>query len=130
MAKKKAAKTEGGTVPSDKVSLHLRLDGDVHRRLSQAASASGISMNQLIQGMVEGCLEHLIQGEPDYKGKARLLGRRSQAGCVFFGKLGAAASEDDKAAARAGALSPEDAEDDPGVVWFGLDYSKRGLRKY
>ena len=129
MAKKKTSgpkrtkQTEG-----QKVAMQLRVDSDLYGGLKAAAEESGISLNQLIQGMCRGCLAHLVQGEPNYVGKLRLLGRRPQRECVFFGKLGERATEADKGAAAHGLLEPEEGEDDLGNFWFALDYSGRGVR--
>jgi hypothetical protein len=115
---------------SDSVPFQLRLDAELHRDLKAAADTAGISLNQLIQGICRGALANLIQGEPDVSPYG-FVSTKPQRGCVFFGRHGstpAISMEDSEYYYDTHLKFPEGV--DPGTLWFGLDFTNRGVVHY
>ena len=82
----------------------LRLDSDLHQDLKNVSNVAGLSMNQLIHGICEAAISNVHVGEPAQADG--LISIEKRAGCVFFGDV------------------------EEGTIWFGLDFSGRGYRKY
>lgn len=112
------------------VPFQLRLDADLHGRLKAAAENAGISLNQLIQGICRGAEASLVQGE------ARLLqggfvDAKPQRGCVFFGRPGVMPAGHEKECDEYYEMHGKYPEEvDLGLVWFGLDFTNRGVVQY
>jgi hypothetical protein len=114
----------------DAVPYQLRLDAELHAGLKAAADTAGISLNQLIQGICRGALANLVQGEA-VVGMGGFVSAKGQRGCVFFGREGSMplGQEDDCRIEYAEqGKYPEGVE--TGSVWFGLDFTNRGLVRY
>ena len=108
MGKKKSARIKGE--PSEqKTAFQLRLDADLHQQLKKAAEDAGISLNQLIQGICWGAVEHLHQGElitervvchsegsPSEEWAFSMA--KARHGCLFFGRRSSAKSEEEQEA--------------------------------
>lgn len=73
------------SVADGKAVFQVRLDGDVHEKLKAAAATAGISMNQLIQGVLRWAGDHVRQGRPTLKGK--VVGEQPCGECVWFGHV-------------------------------------------
>lgn len=84
MARSKKQVTQDKARPTDgKAVFQVRLDADVHEKLKTAAATAGISMNQLIQGVLRWAGDHVRQGRPTLSGKT--IGEEPCAECVWFG---------------------------------------------
>lgn len=128
MAKRVAKPKDAPAEPVDgSVAFQVRLDADLHARLKEAAETAGISMNQLIQGTLRGAMEYLVQGEADMQAFGWVR-QRKQKGCVFFGRVGYSLDEEEVMEYRSRGEKPP--EPDKGLVWFGLDYTNRGVVRY
>lgn len=111
------------------VAFQVRLDADLHAQLKREAETAGISMNQLIQGILRGVLDRLVQGEAEV-GRSGFVNVRPQKGCVFFGQPGVSLPEpwELENLERAGVTPPD--EEFKGYVWFGLDFTNRGVVRF
>lgn len=128
--KKQAQRKEAPKVELDgTVAFQVRMDADLHARLKREADQAGISMNQLIQGTLRGALERLVQGEADVS-RSGFVQVRPQKGCLFFGSPGVSVPEPHERIhyQEAGITPPE--KEDKGYVWFGLDFTNRGVVRY
>src|SRR5262245_17082555 len=118
MAKRKAAKAGKGakqeTAVEEKARVELRLDRVVFDGLVKLSSESGISLNQLMQGLGRWAIRNGQPGEGirDEFGNVRVT---RQAGCVFFGVAGHHA------------IVNEDGDEEwrKGDVIFNLDFTER-----
>lgn len=108
------------------IAFQVRFDADLHAQVKHCAEHAGISMNQLIQGIVRGALDHFQYGEPwvDAYGVVNVRPRR---GCVFFGRPGDYPEDGRERSSAAGLPLPIT---DPGTIWFGLDYTNRGVVQF
>jgi len=132
MAKKRVTrKTDSPPVPEDgKVAFQVRLDADLHGRMREIAEKAGISLNQLLQGMCRGLIDHAHVGE-GRRLKDGFHALRHTPKCVFFGQPGTPSDvpeefyEDyrEKHGQYPEAL-------DKGWGWFGLDFTERGVVSY
>ena len=147
MAKKKITKkkkTKATEQPSGTTQFALRLDSDLHKDLKNVSNAAGLSMNQLIHGICEAAMSNVHIGEPTQTDG--LISIEKRPGCVFFGDMadwryrynGKDMSKK-KLLVQLGKneldyddhLDPDiEALGCEGTIWFGLDYSGRGYRKY
>lgn len=113
--------------PDDKVPFQVRLDSELHELLTKAAEKLEISVNQLVQSLCWGAIQHFEPGEGSISpsGFVRVTPRRK---CGFVGKPGTYRG------------SPEEIEniflaghqpevENRGEFWFGLDFSERGVVK-
>lgn len=98
---------ESGDYP--RVAFQVRFDHELHRKLKMYASAAGISLNQLVQGLCQGCVSRIQLGEvvretPDDEWNMRLSKK-----CLTIVDF------------------PEDHPygDKSGHVWFKLDFTDR-----
>ncbi|MEL7500653.1 MAG: toxin-antitoxin system HicB family antitoxin [Planctomycetota bacterium] len=155
MAKKKAARKKATKKTTRKKSVEdeekqnpeysqfaLRLRPELYSKLKETAETASMSMNQLIQGMCEAAIDNVHIGEAQQIGG--IVSTRDVPGCVFFGDLGHGVYQgqegeplsEQEAAEEYGPRIFEDRAPGvdylgrKGVVWFGLDYSGRGYRKY
>lgn len=117
MAKKQNTKAAG--VDAEKVAFQVRFDRDLHEELVKLGAESGISLNQLVQGICRGAMAAanvgswdqfgMKQGDKPYK----FVTSRSGNGCVWFGKKG----------------EFDESQGEPissGEFWFGIDVRERG----
>jgi hypothetical protein len=113
MAKRKKAK---GTAASggEKIAFQMRFDRDLYTEVVGLAETTGISVNQLVQGICRGVIEQRHVGRWE---RAKLPGGDMLhtvsvgKGCVWFGVEG----------------TQEDGETkDEGTFWFGIDIRDRG----
>ncbi|QDU25606.1 hypothetical protein ETAA8_06760 [Anatilimnocola aggregata] len=117
MAKK--AKKKAEAVESDKVPFQVRFDRDLHQELVKLSEQTGISVNQLVQGMCRGALSSAQVGQWNEFGMmegdkpTRFLISKPAKGCVWFGSKGIFDSD-----------VPEIT--DRGTFWFGIDIRERG----
>ena len=105
------------------VAFQVRLDATTHGNLKKVADNRGMSLNQLVTGLLRGCDASLVEGEP-YRDQNGFVCGRNESKCVFVGKLGSRHSQEE-------IDSYHDASEDPppeekGEVWFSLDYTGRG----
>ena len=108
---------------SDKARVELRLDSDLHEKLKQASNDAGISLNQLVSGLLRGCLANLVVGEP-YRDKAGFVCRKNEAKCAFVGRFGERHTPNELKEFQDMQMDPP--PEDKGEVWFSLDYTGRG----
>ena len=118
----------GKTGESKTVAFQVRFDADLHEALRREAEQAGISLNQLIQGICRGSLSYLVQGEAE-KTRDGFVLVKPQKGCVFFGRRGVHYSDRERQEFYSGEGN-ELAEDDPGALWFALDFTNRGVVRY
>lgn len=101
-----------------KARLELRFDQDLADEVKTLADTIGISVNQLIQGVMRWAIEHGHPGEPvEEGGPDHMIPTRPVPGTVWFGR-----SEDEPDRL----LGPDDVE--PGLrayVAFMLDFTER-----
>ncbi|NNJ26790.1 toxin-antitoxin system HicB family antitoxin [Alienimonas chondri] len=105
---------------SKPVPMQVRLDPELHAKVKDLAEQTDISVNQLVQGVLRWAVENAVHGEPEIRPGFQFVNRREVPGCVFFGRTGTWTREDpeDERTERVG---------DYGCVFFGLDFSGRGL---
>ena len=73
---------------SSKSRFELRFDSEVYEGIRRLAEQSGISVNQLMQGLAGWAIKRGIPGESE-RDEDGFVKVRDQPGCVFFGKRGA-----------------------------------------
>ncbi len=129
MAKKKvlAKGNEEKGEDARKVVFQMRMDGELHRKLTVAAEAAGMSLNQLIHGMCEGCAGRLIVG--DKTETAGRIGVTSVKGCVFFGRVAVRLSGRELQEFLTD-HDGEEPDEDNGEYWFRIDHSNRSVVRY
>lgn len=130
--KGKAVVKEAASQPDamETVAIQVRLGGDVHQQLKETAETAGISLNQLIHGICRGAMAHVVQGEPVIDG-GKFISAKPQRGCVFFGHTGWIPEElKDKYEYEYAVNGEYPANTDKGTVWFGLDFTNRGVVRY
>ena len=106
--------------PAKPVPMQVRLDPDLHADVKDLAERSGLSVNQLAQGVLRWAVENAVPGEPKIEPGGKFVKVRDVPGCVFFGRVGTLSRDepDDETTERVA---------DFGRVVFGLDFSGRGL---
>ena len=124
----------------------LRLKPELYEQLKHVAGEASISVNQLVQGICEAAMDNVEIGEP-VTAEGGYTQVRRQDGCVCFGdfgddlysyKGGKPMGEFDLHAKHKVNPSKGNLATHPDIewlgtrstVWFGLDYSNRGYRKY
>ena len=153
MAKKKTTKktkkqaVEPRKQTHDQTQFALRLKQDLYQTLKAKAEEASVSMNQLIHGICEACMENAHVGEAVVvSGEKGVFETRQEDGCLYFGPI-----ESSVYATPKGTMSGSQIEDEYGPehliaevgsssgidcigfranIWFGLDYSGRGYRRY
>ncbi|MEX1041762.1 MAG: toxin-antitoxin system HicB family antitoxin [Pirellulaceae bacterium] len=143
MAKRKttARKTSTKSPPEPEIledasaDLRVRVDADIHRKVKNMAEQCGISINQLVAGIIEGVADRMQPGLPRISGEVVNVESRSK--CLFIGKPGRRFTETDyefrlENHDQIGGKTPSREEIgtilDKGEVWFVLDYSGRPVR--
>ena len=81
----KKAKEPTAKVETGRTGVMLRFDDEVVNGIRKLADASGISVNQLMQGLARWAIKNGRPGEPYNDSCGRLM-ERTQAGCVWFGR--------------------------------------------
>lgn len=115
MAKKQKTKP---AIDGEKVAFQVRFDRDLHEQLAELSEKSGISLNQLVQGICRGAMAAAIPGEWSkgttvHGGPDEEFWSTTEAkGCVWFGRKGTGLGM---------GTSWE-----PGAFWFGIDVRERG----
>ena len=109
------------------VAFQVRFDPDLHQELHKVAEEAGISLNQLIQGICRGALGHVYQGEA-FVSPSGFMRVKPQRGCLFFGQPGDSWTEDEEIDYHETGEMPKGK--DRGRVWFGLDFTNRGVVTY
>lgn len=96
MAKKKASQPRPAV--SDRVAFQVRLKNEVHAKIAAEAKAAGVSLNQLIESLLEGCAASIVRGRPvTHNG---VIAKDEVPGHLFIGRTGlrfvrVAANEDE-----------------------------------
>ncbi|ELP32041.1 hypothetical protein [Rhodopirellula baltica] len=116
MKKKARTKAAGST----KTRLEARVDEELASRFRSIAETAGISVNQLLQGLIVWATDNAIQGSPTYSNETREVGAEPRQGCVFFGKEAAFFDEEEHPETGE---PMEPAKMYPGHVHFVLDFS-------
>ena len=80
----KKAKATTPKVETGRTGLMLRFDDEVVNGIKSLAEASGISVNQLMQGLARWAIKNGRPGEPYNDSRGHLV-ERKQEGCVWFG---------------------------------------------
>ncbi|HWA99562.1 MAG TPA: toxin-antitoxin system HicB family antitoxin [Pirellulales bacterium] len=83
MAKQSSNSGKNSSDSDRRAVFQVRLDADVHRRLKEAAGQGGISLNQLIQGVLRWAAANVRQGRPRMNNGEILSEPASE--CVWFG---------------------------------------------
>ena len=134
MAKKRAArKTATSDHVSDdgKVAFQVRFDADLHGQLKELVEKADLSLNQLIQGMCRGLIEHAGAGRAVVNQDSGFISVRYESKCVYFGSPGEHNDMPEElwdAYHEQHGRYPEPFS--KGWVWFGLDFSERGVVSY
>jgi hypothetical protein len=111
----------------EKIPFQLRLDAEVHERLTKAADQLGVSVNQLVQAICWGVMDEFHLGEA-HVAPGGFVTVRERRRCGFFGRPGAfAGSVDEQIDLLKDGRDPEIV--DKGELWFGLDFTDRGIRR-
>ena len=120
-----APRKKAVSVPDDATSaFQLRLDSELHDRFKKIAEEADVSLNQLIQGILWGTVENLKLGEAFVESDktVRVEPRKK---CLYVGRAGFYRSPRERARdEEEGWDSPPD---DKGELWFGLDFTNRGV---
>lgn len=130
---------------ADRTALQVRLREDVREKLSSEAQAAGLSLNQLIEGILEANAWRIVQGEP-YQPESfdPVVARRNVSHCVFFGTVGSVnwcfdakdqvpeyfdpPKDIDVRFVGCSKLTEHRTVRERGAVWYVLDYSQRPVR--
>ena len=102
----------------------LRTDADVHDSVRLLSDRVGVSLNQVLHGLVRWAAQHGIPGEA-VRDKAGFLRSREIQGCVWFGKLGCRARDMDEHLKELIYQMGDEPEDDKGKYFFKLDFTER-----
>lgn len=134
MAKKRATRKTPATeqaADDGKVAFQVRFDSELHAQLKGLAEQADLSLNQLIQGMCRGLVEHGRVGRAVVQKESGFVSVRPESRCVYFGTPGIPSNVPE--AAYPDYVHRHDEEPEPvkkGWVWFGLDFSERGVVSY
>jgi hypothetical protein len=113
-----------------KVAFQIRFEAELHRKLKAAADQSGMSLNQLLQGICSACVENIHIGEPEFQREGYIVPRYVRK-CVYFGNNGYRLTDEEFREIQSNADEPDTvARVSPGKIWFGLDYSERNFKTY
>ena len=146
-ASKASKPVKGKKTTPESSQFALRLRPELYEQLRDTAEEARISMNQLIQGLCEACIENAHLGEASVvPGEDGIFTAIEEAGCLFFGPKTGEVYTTPK-----GKMTGSQVEQEYGVqyledefghskgidhigfranIWFGLDYSGRGYRRY
>ena len=102
-----------------KTRLELRLDDDLYASIKEAAESTGISANQLMQGIARWAMQHVHPGEETHRDEQGQLVPVNQQGCVWFGKKPEPFKWTDEHSGEEGIGYR------PGSVFFSLDFTER-----
>jgi hypothetical protein len=123
MAKKK--KVPAKAEPAGKTRLELRFDSDLAETMKSFADEAGISVNQMVQGIVRWAMSKAVVGEA-YRDEFGGWRVKPADGCIFFGSLCQPWEHSQEA------LQYEDETGKPaakyadkGNVFFALDFTER-----
>ena len=89
MAKKKTTKktpSKKSSAQDGKIRIELRVEPEQHKAISEKAEQAGISLNQLLVGMIEWANEYMHQGEPYRESGKDIVEVRAKQKCVFLGR--------------------------------------------
>lgn len=98
---------------AEKARIDLRLDPKVHADLKQLADQSGLSLNQLLQGIARWASQNGHPGRPTFHESGLFTGTADEDQVIWFGET----DEDDEPTPRTDELHAN--------VAFVLDYSDR-----
>ena len=114
MAKRAAQPRDEG-----KTRFELRFDDELYAEIKSAADETGISVNQLMQGIARWAMKHAHPGheaDHDSHGEVR---SKPQPGCIWFGDLPAPYEWTDPKTFETGT------DVSPGDLAFSLDFTER-----
>jgi predicted HicB family RNase H-like nuclease len=113
-----------------KVAFQIRFEAELHRKLKAAADQSGMSLNQLLQGICSACVENIHMGEPNFHPDGYVLSRPVRK-CVYFGYRGYSLTDEELRDIQTSVDEPDSvARVSQGKIWFSLDYSERNFKTY
>ena len=124
MAKKRRAKEAAVEKPR----LEIRFDSDVYQKMQDLADKSGISVNQLVNGVMRWAVANGHAGEGTFDEHGN-LDVKKQVGCVFFGRTTKFRSQEERD------WIEDEVGQDPGPVekkgqgFFSLDFTERRVVK-
>lgn len=134
-----AQHSESETPIDGSVDLRVRVDADIHRKVKEVAEECGLSISQLVAGVIEGVVDRMQPGFPKLQDKVVKVEPRSK--CLFIGQPAkyVTYTEDCYNEEYARWKRGEGTEPNPhdigaktpyenGEVWFILDYSGRPVR--
>ncbi|SMP77066.1 hypothetical protein SAMN06265222_12283 [Neorhodopirellula lusitana] len=81
-----AKKAKASAASSSKTRLEARVDEELANEFRDVAESAGISVNQLLQGLVAWATENAVQGCPVYDKNGLEVSVEERPGCLFFGK--------------------------------------------
>lgn len=81
---KKKARTKAAG--SSKTRLEARVDEELAGRFRAIAENAGISVNQLLQGLIVWATDNAVQGNPTYSEDSQGVSVEPRPGCLFFGR--------------------------------------------
>jgi len=126
---KGVAKQKQEQAESETVSFLVRLDKEVHTKLKAAAEQADLSITQVIQGICRASAENMKVGEPRIA-QGKYVEMQPVNKCIAFGRLGYYKSDEEREWIKK--HEPWEAEElpenQPGEVWFSLDYTNRGVK--
>ena len=109
-------KTTNKVEEADKVAFQVRFDRDLHQRLVKHSELTGISLNQLVQGMCRALMGRAHVGAPTWKEPTedeKYVTNEPERGCIWFGKPGHYEEGE------------SGVDHDPGQLWFSIDVREK-----
>lgn len=128
MAKRKASGQKAKKEPPQKQSkglFQVRFEQEVLDQLKAAAAEAGISVNQLMQAMCKGCLQHFMPGEARKERDGFVTLKRVK-GVVSFGREGTVWDAESRLEhLQIFGEEPEGPYEDKGELFFTVDFTER-----
>ncbi len=118
-----------GAHEEGKVAFQVRFDAAIHKKLKDAAEESGLSLNQLIQGICNACAENLHMGEPKFRQEGHVTSNPVKK-CVYFGDTGRMYDDEELYIDRQTSGINNVPLAQKANIWFSLDYSDRRFKTY
>ncbi len=129
MAKKQTSahlpKPQSDSDVPGKARVDLRFDTDVLEKIKKLSDDAQVSMNQLMHGLARWATENVHPGEPFFPQGDKFLQVRRQPGCLWAGKKNIRYSEEEKMEHLNMTNGESTLEDEPGKVFFILDFTER-----
>lgn len=119
-----AKKTRAREVAAVKPRLEIRFDSEVYEEMRELAEKAGITINQLVNGVMRWAVAngHAGEGAFDEDGN---LSVKKQAGCVFFGRTTRRYSDEDREWIESDVGQDPGEFKEKGKRFFSLDFTER-----